>query len=248
MVWGYYWSKAKPVLTVHSGDTVRMQTLSTCGPNDRLEDEGVKTADIPAYNQPIFDQVKDKGPGGHILTGPVEIAEAEPGDVLEVQILKIDIDAPFACNGFWRGPRIPAERLSLWAVEDHSAGSGEDDRRILRRGSTSRCIRFSAAWGMRRRTRPDGTIQRPPWMHAGNIDNKEMVAGTTLFIPVHAKGALFEAGDGHAGQGNGEVDITAMETFLTGTFRFRRAQGSASAVAAGGDANQLYQHGVQPRS
>jgi acetamidase/formamidase len=60
----------------------------------------------------------------------------------------------------------------------------------------------------------------PPWMHAGNIDNKELVAGTTLFIPVHASGALFEAGDGHAGQGNGEVDITALETFLTGTFRF----------------------------
>src|SRR5438132_12918817 len=60
----------------------------------------------------------------------------------------------------------------------------------------------------------------PPWMHAGNMDNKELVAGTTLFIPVHAKGALFEAGDGHAGQGNGEVDITALETALTGTFEF----------------------------
>src|SRR5207245_7742227 len=60
----------------------------------------------------------------------------------------------------------------------------------------------------------------PPWMHAGNIDNKEMVAGTTLYIPVNAKGALFEAGDGHAGQGNGEVDITALETQLTGTFQF----------------------------
>ena len=60
----------------------------------------------------------------------------------------------------------------------------------------------------------------PPWMHAGNMDNKDLVAGTTLFIPVHAKGALFETGDGHAGQGNGEVDITAMETWLTGTFKF----------------------------
>jgi acetamidase/formamidase len=60
----------------------------------------------------------------------------------------------------------------------------------------------------------------PPWMHGGNMDNKLLVAGTTLYIPVHAKGALFEVGDGHAGQGNGEVDITAMETFLTGTFRF----------------------------
>jgi hypothetical protein len=59
----------------------------------------------------------------------------------------------------------------------------------------------------------------PPWVHAGNLDNKELVAGTTLFIPVHAKGALFLAGDGHAGQGNGEVDITAMETSLIGTFQ-----------------------------
>src|SRR5438067_12787389 len=60
----------------------------------------------------------------------------------------------------------------------------------------------------------------PPWIHAGNLDNKELVAGTTLFIPIHARGALFLAGDGHAGQGNGEGDITAMETSLIGTFQF----------------------------
>jgi len=60
----------------------------------------------------------------------------------------------------------------------------------------------------------------PPWIHAGNLDNKELVAGTTLYIPVHARGANFEVGDGHAGQGNGEVDITALETSLTGTFQF----------------------------
>ncbi|MBZ5586291.1 MAG: acetamidase/formamidase family protein, partial [Acidobacteriia bacterium] len=60
----------------------------------------------------------------------------------------------------------------------------------------------------------------PPGDHAGNLDNRELVAGATLFIPVHAPGALFEVGDGHAGQGNGEVDITAMETSLVGTFQF----------------------------
>jgi acetamidase/formamidase len=60
----------------------------------------------------------------------------------------------------------------------------------------------------------------PPGIHAGNLDNKDLVAGTKLFIPVHAPGALFEVGDGHAGQGNGEVDITAMETSLVGTFQF----------------------------
>jgi acetamidase/formamidase len=60
----------------------------------------------------------------------------------------------------------------------------------------------------------------PPWLHAGNMDNKELTAGAVLYIPVWVKGGLFEVGDGHAGQGNGEVDITAMETMLTGTFRF----------------------------
>jgi acetamidase/formamidase len=103
VVWGYYSAEAKPVLTVHSGDTVHIQTLSTCGPNERLMKEGVAASDIPSYNADIYREVKDKGPGGHILTGPVDIAEAEPGDVLEVQILKIDIDVPWACNGFGAG-------------------------------------------------------------------------------------------------------------------------------------------------
>src|SRR5262249_60142909 len=60
----------------------------------------------------------------------------------------------------------------------------------------------------------------PPWIHAGNMDNKELVAGSTLYLPVHAPGALFLIGDGHAGQGNGEVDITAIETSLVGTIQF----------------------------
>ena len=103
VVWGYYSAHATPVLTVHSGDTVKIQTLSTCGSNERLEKEGVAASDIPSYNADIYREVKDKGPGGHILTGPVEIAEAEPGDVLEIQIQKIDIDVPWACNGFGAG-------------------------------------------------------------------------------------------------------------------------------------------------
>lgn len=219
VAWGYYWSKAKPVLTVHSGDTVRIQTLSTCGSNERLESEGVAGADIPAYNQPIFDQVKDKGPGGHILTGPVAIEEAEPGDVLEVDILKIDIDAPFACNGFGAGRGF--------LPNDFPYGKTRiiplDRDKMIGHFAPGIDIPLHPFFGSMGDAPPESAGRydsAPPWMHAGNIDNKEMVAGTTLFIPVHAKGALFEVGDGHAGQGNGEVDITAMETFLTGTFRF----------------------------
>ena len=219
VVWGYYSAKAKPVLTVHSGDTVRMQTLSTCGSSEELIDEGVAAADIPAYNADIYREVKDKGPGGHILTGPVAIAEAEPGDVLEVQILRIDIDTPFACNGFGAG--------SGFLPNDYPYGRTKiiplDRAKMLAHFAPGIEIPLHPFFGSMGDAPPPsaGRIDSaPPWMHAGNMDNKQLVAGTTLYIPVHAKGALFEAGDGHAGQGNGEVDITALETFLTGTFRF----------------------------
>src|ERR1700744_2171388 len=105
VAWGYYSAHAKPALTVHSGDTVIMQTASTCGPPDRLEHQGVPAADIPAWLDALYKQVpqSDRGPGGHILTGPVAIAEAEPGDILEGRVLKIQIDTNFACNGFGAG-------------------------------------------------------------------------------------------------------------------------------------------------
>jgi acetamidase/formamidase len=219
VVWGYYSAKAKPVLTVHSGDTVRIQTLSTCGPTERLIDEGVAPADIPAYNADIYREVKDRGPGGHILTGPVEIAEAEPGDVLEVQILKVDIDVPFACNGFAAGRGFlpndfPYSKRKIIPL-DRAKGVAN-----FAPGIEIPLRPFFGSMGIAPPESAGRLDSAPPWMHAGNMDNKELVAGTTLYIPVHAKGALFEVGDGHAGQGNGEVDITAMETFLSGTFRF----------------------------
>ena len=219
VVWGYYSAKAKAVLTVHSGDTVRMQTLSTCGPTERMEEEGVEAKDIPPYNADIYREVKDKGPGGHILTGPVDIAEAEPGDVLEVQILKIGIDVPFACNGFGAGRGF--------LPNDYPYGRRKiiplDREKMIAHFAPGIDIPLHPFFGSMGVAPPESAGRydsAPPWMHAGNMDNKELVAGTTLYIPVHAKGALFEAGDGHAGQGNGEVDITDMETFLTGTFRF----------------------------
>jgi acetamidase/formamidase len=219
VAWGYYWAEAKPVFTVHSGDTVRIQTLSTCGPDERLMKEGVAAADIPPYNASIYREVKDKGPGGHILTGPVDIAEAEPGDVLEVQILKIDIDAPFACNGFGAGRGFlpndyPYGRTKIIPL---------DRAKMIGHFAPGIELPLHPFFGSMGNAPPPsaGRIDSaPPWMHAGNMDNKELVAGTTLYIPVFTKGALFEVGDGHAGQGNGEVDITALETFLSGTFRF----------------------------
>src|SRR5260221_13926955 len=77
LVWGDYSAQAKPALKVHSGDTVRMQTASSCPPPARLEAAGVRPSDIPQYLRHIHETVKDKRPGGHILTGPVPIEEAE---------------------------------------------------------------------------------------------------------------------------------------------------------------------------
>lgn len=217
VVWGYYSGQAKPALTVHTGDTVRMQALSTCGSPERMVANGVRPQDIPAYTAPIYKEVTDKGPGGHILTGPVAIAEAEPGDVLEVQILKVDLDADFACNVFGVGSgflpmeypygRYKVVPLDRKAMVGHFAPGIEIPLRP-----------FFGSMGV---APAGGKIDSaPPFVHAGNMDNKYLVAGTTLYIPVAAKGALFEAGDGHAAQGNGEVDITALETYLSGTFRF----------------------------
>jgi acetamidase/formamidase len=226
VAWGYYWANAKSVLTVHSGDTVVMQTLSTCGSPEHLQSLGVPAADIPAYEAPIYSQVpeSDRGPGGHILTGPVAIAEAQPGDVLEVRIQKIAIDAPFACNSFGAGRGFlpndfPYSRTKIIPLDRQRMTAA------FAPGITIPLHPFFGSMGLA----PAGAAKynsAPPWMHAGNIDNKELVAGTTLYIPVNAKGALFEAGDGHAGQGNGEVDITALETFLTGTFQFIVHKGS----------------------
>ena len=217
VAWGNYSGLAKPVLTIHSGDSVRIQTLSTCGSPERMMSEGVKAAEIPSYTAPIYDQVKDRGPGGHILTGPIAIDEAEPGDVLEVQIVSIDIDADFACNGFGLGRgflpmEYPYSRAKIIPL---------DRKRMLADFSPGIAIPLHPFFGSMGVAPAGSRIDSaPPFAHAGNMDNKELVAGTKLFIPVAVKGALFETGDGHAGQGNGEVDITALETYLTGTFRF----------------------------
>ena len=218
VVWGYYSASAKPVLRIHSGDTVRIETMSTGSPA-QFEAAGVPPQQISEAFRTIYREVTDKGPGRHILTGPIYIEGAEPGDVLEVRIRKIELASPFAFNNFRPGfgflqDDFPYERTKIIPL---------DRSRMVAKFSDSVELPIKPFFGSMGVAPPEvlGRINSaPPWVHAGNIDNREMVEGTTLYIPVHAKGALFEVGDGHAGQGNGEVDITAMETQLTGTFQF----------------------------
>ena len=216
VAWGYYDAHATPVLHVRSGDTVVVGTLITSSP-DRLERAGVAPADVEPALRAIYAQVTNKGPGGHILTGPIFVDGAEPGDVLEVHIDRIALAIPYAYNAF--GP------TSGFLPEDF----GYARMRIIPLDGKAGVAHFAPGIDIPMRpffgsigVAPPASAGRlnsaPPGTHAGNLDNKYFVAGTTLSIPVHAPGALLEIGDGHAGQGNGEVDITALETSLTGTF------------------------------
>jgi acetamidase/formamidase len=218
VAWGYYDATTKPVLRIRSGDTVVFDTLITNSPAG-LEKGGVAPADVQQTLRDIFEQVKDKGPGGHILTGPVYVEGAEIGDVLEVRIRKIELAIPYAYNGFRYGAGFltddfPYQRIKIVPLDrERMVGLfGPGIEIPLHPFFGSMGVAPPAAFG-----RYDST---PPTIHGGNMDNKDLVAGTTLYLPVHAEGALFEIGDGHAAQGNGEVDITALETSLIGTLEF----------------------------
>lgn len=215
IVWGYYSASAKSAIKVQSGDTVRIETVWNRDPAI-LDAAGVP---VPPATRQIYREVKDKGPGGHILTGPVYVEGAEPGDVLEVRIQKVELAVPFAYNAFRPGggflpDDFPYYRSKIIPLDRDRMVAKFSDRIEIP------CHPFFGSMGVAPPDANGRISSAPPWIHAGNLDNKDLVAGTTLFIPIHAKGALFEVGDGHAGQGNGEVDLTALETGLIGTFQF----------------------------
>ncbi|HET9742999.1 MAG TPA: acetamidase/formamidase family protein [Terriglobales bacterium] len=215
---GYYDAAAEPVLHIKSGDTVVFDTLLTNSPKG-LEKAGLPPDQVQQNLRDIYDKVTKHGPGGHILNGPVYIEGAEPGDTLEVHIEKIDLDIPYAYNGFRYGAGFLTQDFTDSRIKIIPLDRG----RMMAHFGPGIDIPLHPFFGSMGEAPPAsyGRISSaPPGIHGGNMDNKELVAGTTLYLPVHAPGALFEIGDGHAGQGNGEVDITALETSLRGTLQF----------------------------
>jgi len=213
VAYGYYWSQAKPVLTIASGDMVDVETMLTNTPAG-LERMGVKPEDVPQRLRDIVTQVTGdaRGPGGHILTGPIYVTGADSGDVLEVRIQSISLPIAYGyngCSGFIR--ELCEERGSRLILLDRKKMTAE-----VAPGITVPLRPFFGSIGVAPAPALGRVSSNPPAQHAGNMDNKELVAGTTLFIPVWVKGALLELGDGHAAQGDGEVDQTAIETNLTG--------------------------------
>jgi acetamidase/formamidase len=214
VVYGYYWSEATPVLHIDSGDIIDVDTLLTNTP-EGLAKAGVPDDKIQPSLKAIVSQVTGdrRGPGGHILNGPVYVEGAKPGDVLEVRILSITPAIDYGYNGC-KGilpencePGVPVKIIAL----DREKMTAE-----FAPGIIIPLRPFFGSMGVAPAPEAGRVSSNPPGRHAGNLDNRELVAGSTLYIPVFTRGALFEVGDGHVAQGDGEVDQTAIETSLRG--------------------------------
>jgi acetamidase/formamidase len=226
VVYGYYWSQAKPALHIDSGDILDVDTLLTNTPAG-LAKAGVPDKNIQPNLKAIVEELTGdrKGPGGHILTGPVYVEGAEPGDVLEVKILSVQLALDYGYNGCKGFLPENCDR----AASEGIPGRDEPDKPIriieLNRGRMTAQFApgivlplhpFFGSMGVAPAPADGRVSSNPPGRHAGNLDNRELVAGSTLYIPIFTQGALFEIGDGHAAQGDGEVDQTAIETSLRG--------------------------------
>jgi len=212
--WGYFDAALKPLLTVDSGDEVVISTVS--GPPEAIPPENSGLA-VPDALRAIHANVAPKLNGPHILTGPVAVRGAKAGQVLEVRIKSVELLNNWGYNlikplfgalpdDFQKARimQIPLDRARMvgrlpWGLE-----------LPLRPFFGIVAVAPPASWGP--------VASPPPRRNGGNMDNKELVAGTVLYLPIHADGALFSVGDGHAAQGDGEVCITAIETGLVGTF------------------------------
>ena len=208
--WGYFDAKLAPRLTVDSGDTVTLHCVSG-GPGE----VGARPDLLPEHRA-ILDEIKPYL-GPHILTGPVAVRGAQRGDTLEVRIRDVQLRADWSYNGIkpLRGTlpedfpmlrilQIPLDRKRMTAT--------------LPWGPTLPLRPFFGIMGVAPRAEYGAVSSIEPREFGGNLDNKELVAGTTLLLPVWADGALFSAGDGHAVQGDGEVNLMALETPMSGTF------------------------------
>ncbi len=221
--WGYYDAKVAPVLRMASGERVRVETM-VAGGLQRLRLAGVAEADIPDSLKAVEQRVTERGPGAHPMTGPIFVEGAEPGDMLEIRVLAIDFLHNYGVNAFAPGggtlpDDFPYARLKLlrWPA---GASSVE-----FSPGITLPLAPFFGSIGVAPPPLAGRISSRPPGWHGGNLDNKDLVAGSTLYLPVHVAGALLSVGDGHAMQGHGEVTGTALETSLRGTFEVRLHKG-----------------------
>jgi len=214
VAYGYYWAEARPVLRIASGDVIDVDTLLTSTPMT-LAQSGVPQEKIQESLTAIVAEVTGdrRGPGGHILTGPVYVEGAQPGDVLEAKILSIDFPIDYGyngCAGFIPSNCDPAVPRVILKIDTKTKTSE------FRPGIVIPLKPFFGSMGVAPAPELGRVSSNPAGRHAGNLDNRELVVGSTLYIPVFVPGALFQIGDGHGAQGDGEVDQTGLETSLRG--------------------------------
>ena len=210
--WGYFDAALSPVLTIESGDTVTISTVSG-GP----EVDPLSPHVVPDALRAVQRHVPNRLPG-HMCTGPVAIRGAKAGQVLEVAIEAIELhyDWGYTYAAPLKGA-LPEE-----VTERHLMHVPLDRERMTGRLPWGLELDLAPFFGVMAVSPPAGwgmVSTLPPRRNGGNLDNKELVAGTTLFLPIHHDGGLFSVGDGHGVQGDGEVCVTAIETGLVGTFR-----------------------------
>jgi len=216
--WGYFDARLPPALRIAAGDRVRVETMIARGVQ-RLKDAGVKDDEIPASLKAVEAAITDKTAGPHPLTGPIFVEGAEPGDALEVEIIAIAFLHPFGVEAINPGGgalpddfTVPALRLIRWPP-----GAAQ----LQFAGASISMAPFFGTIGVAPPAGAGRIGSREPGKHGGNLDNKDLVAGSTLLLPVNVPGALLSIGDGHAVQADGEVTGTAVETSLRGTFEIR---------------------------
>ncbi len=212
MVWGYFDAATPPVLTVASGDTVRLHAFPAGGPATLHPDP---SRVVPAYREAI-EKLERGGP--HFVTGPVYVEGAMPGDVLQIDILELVVNMDHGHMSIM--PNLGAAPEVFTDYETIHPDVDLDRGVMIFPWGTE--IPLDPFFGVIAVAPPASWGRHPspvPRAFGGNMDNKELRPGTTLYLPVFNEGALFTAGDGHGVQGDGEVCITALETALTGTFR-----------------------------
>jgi len=208
---GFYDATLAPVLEINSGESVLVNTVSA-DPTHEVPSDW-----IPLQVGDIYARA-ERGTGPHILTGPIAIRGANPGHVLQIDILDIRLTQPYGYNivsplkGMF-GAETPMQRTTIIPI-DLKSGLAE-----IAPGLKVPTRPFFGQLGVAPPPEWGRLDSRPPNKFGGNIDNKELVAGTRVFLPVWTAGALFSTGDGHAAQGDGEINQTAIETSLDGHFR-----------------------------
>lgn len=217
IVWGRFGAAIPPVLTVRSGDRVTVETLSGIAELYPPEGRGMTVS-------PALRAINDAGlpmRWGHLLTGPIAIEGAVPGDVLEVQVEAVEPAADWGFSAIepFDGT-LPEDFILSERVLSHIAVDPAARRARLPWGIELELNPFFGVMGVAPPPHYGEISSREPRLHGGNLDNRRLVAGTTLYFPVWAEGALFTCGDGHGLQGDGEVCVTALEMALNGTFRF----------------------------